>query len=129
MLDNILSPKETKIIVFEKQITIKPLSLKQTLMLGEILGSISEEIKTHFKEKDISDAQTLMQILNIAGYKKAGGIINILLNWQIENKTDCEISQEISLQEISSLTKALAEVNDFKEIFINFTTALEKLKI
>ncbi len=128
MID-ILSPKKINIIIFDKTITIKPLSLKQTISLGEILGSINQEIKKYFDEKNISDAQTLMQILNIAGDEKAGKIISILLNWQISDKTDCEISSEISLQEISTLIKAITEVNDFKEIFINFKTALEKLNI
>jgi len=129
-MKELISTKKSNLKIFGKDLEVQSLTLKQTIFLGEILGSISSKIKENLSDKkDLSDVRIFMEILKTSGLEKSGEIINILLNWQISDKTNKEISEQISLEEISGLIRALSETNDFKEIFINFKTAFEKLKI
>ena len=101
-----------------RDIEIKPLSIKQGVLLGRILGQIYSEIKDLKEEQNI-----FAKIFEIAGTNKTKEIINLLTNNAFKD-ISC-IEDKISLQELSLLTKTLSEVNDFTSIIANFSQALK----
>jgi hypothetical protein len=114
----ILVPQTKIIKIMGREIEIKPISIKNAVLLGRILGQIYNEIK------DLKDNQnTLAKIFEIAGTNKTKEIINILTGNAFKD-ISC-IEDKISLQELSLLTKTLSEVNDFTSIIANFSQALK----
>lgn len=113
---------QTKIIkIMGRDIEIKPISIKNAVLLGRILGQIYSEIK------DLKDNQNILaKIFEIAGTNKTKEILNLLTNNAFKDISSPE--DKITLQELSILTKTLSEVNDFSLIMANFSQALKVKK-
>ncbi|MBQ4493435.1 MAG: hypothetical protein II972_02390 [Elusimicrobiaceae bacterium] len=113
---------QTKIVkIMGRDIEIKPISIKNAVLLGRILGQIYGEIK------DLKDKQNILaKIFEIAGTNKTKEILNLLTNNAFKDVLCPE--DKITLQELSLLTKTLSEVNDFGLIMANFTQALKVKK-
>ena len=107
-----------KIKIMGRDIEIKPLSIKQGVLLGRILGQIYSEIKDLKEEQNI-----FAKIFEIAGTNKTKEIINLLTNNTFKDISCLE--DKISIEELSLLTKTLSEVNDFALIVANFSQALK----
>lgn len=107
-----------KIKIMGRDIEIKPLSIKQGVLLGRILGQIYSEIKDLKGEQNI-----FAKIFEIAGTNKTKEIINLLTNNAFKDISCLE--DKISIEELSLLTKTLSEVNDFALIVANFSQALK----
>jgi hypothetical protein len=115
---DILIPKTAAVTILGRRVEIKPLSIKSAVELGRILGNMHEALKAA-----APNAQNILpQILHLAGAQKAGEIINILTSNALADVKNIE--DKLTLLEASALTKAVFEVNDFSEIYLNFTTAL-----
>lgn len=119
-IDALLSPAKT-IKIMGRDIEVKPLSIKNAVLLGRILGQIYGEIKNLKDEKNI-----LAKIFEIAGTNKTKDILNILTDNAFKDISCLE--DKITLQELSLLTKTLSEVNDFALIITNFSQALKVKK-
>ena len=116
-----LLPKTKTIKIMEREIEIKPISIKNAVLLGRVLGQIYGEIK------DLKDNQNILaKIFEIAGTNKTKEIINLLTNNAFKDISSLE--DKITLQELSLLTKTLSEVNDFSSIIANFSQALKVKK-
>ena len=116
-----LLPKTKTITIMEREIEIKPISIKNAVLLGRILGQIYGEIK------DLKNTPNILaKIFEIAGTNKTKEIINILTNNAFKDISSLE--DKITLQELSLLTKTLSEVNDFSSIIANFSQALKVKK-
>lgn len=113
---------QTKIIkIMGRDIEIKPISIKNAVLLGRILGQIYGEIK------DLKDNQNILaKIFEIAGTNKTKEILNLLTNNAFKDISCPE--DQMTLQELSILTKTLSEVNDFALIMANFSQALKVKK-
>ena len=107
-----------KIKIMGRDIEIKPLSIKQGVLLGRILGQIYSEIKDLKEEQNI-----FAKIFEIAGTNKTKEIINLLTNNAFKDISCLE--DKMSIEELSLLTKTLSEVNDFALIVANFSQALK----
>lgn len=119
---DILCPHEKQIKILGKAITLRPLSIKQTINLGRILGQIKTEIQASLKE----DKQNpVLKILELAGTNKTREILDIFTNNEFKNIPNLE--DKLSLIELSNLALALTEVNDFKQIMLNFRAALKAI--
>ena len=116
-IDALLAPSKT-IKLMGRDIEIKPLSIKNAVLLGRFLGQIYGEIK-NLKE----DQNILAKICEIAGTNKTKEILNILTDNAFKDINSLE--EKITLQELSLLTKTLSEVNDFASIIANFSQALK----
>ncbi|MDR0291762.1 MAG: hypothetical protein LBI01_03145 [Elusimicrobium sp.] len=116
--------KKIRVAVIGREIEIKPLTLKQTIMLGSMFGRIYEEIIS--KARDNND-NFIFKIISGALPDDADDIINILSNFSFEGLKN--ISEKISLEETAALARAVAEVNDFEAISANFKSAFGKMKI
>lgn len=116
-IDALLAPSKT-IKLMGRDIEIKPLSIKNAVLLGRLLGQIYGEIK-NLKE----DQNILAKIFEIAGTNKTKEILNILTDNAFKDINSLE--EKITLQELSLLTKTLSEVNDFASIIANFSQALK----
>lgn len=114
--------KESAVEILGSIVKIKPLTLKQTICLGALLGGFYERFKS---EKD--GGNFLFSFLKNAPPAKADEIINILSNFSFAEYKD--ISEKISLAEISALVKAVSEVNDFEGIAANFKFAFARMTI
>ena len=117
-----LMPQTKTIKLMGREIEIKPISIKNAVLLGRILGQIYGEIKTLKAEDNI-----LAKIFEIAGTNKTKEILNLLTNNAFKDISFLE--DKISLRELSVLTKTLSEVNDFASIIANFSQALKVKKI
>ncbi|MCL2887954.1 MAG: hypothetical protein FWF35_01375 [Elusimicrobia bacterium] len=115
--------KKVRISIVGREIEIKPLTLKQTIMLGTMFGRIYQEIN---KTRDDNE-NFIFKIISGARPEDADDIINILSNFSFEDFTN--ISEKISLEETAALARAVAEVNDFEGISANFKSAFGKMKI
>ena len=116
-----LLPKTKTIRIMEREIEIKPISIKNAVLLGRVLGQIYGEIK------DLKNNQNILaKIFEIAGTNKTKEIINILTDNAFKDISSLE--DKITLQELSLLTKTLSEVNDFSSIIANFSQALKVKK-
>lgn len=113
---------QTKIVkIMGRDIEIKPISIKNAVLLGRILGQIYGEIK------DLKDNQNVLaKIFEIAGTNKTKEILNLLTNNAFKDILCPE--DKMTLQELSILTKTLSEVNDFALIMANFSQALKVKK-
>ena len=119
-LEALIAPTKT-IKILGRNIEVKPLSIKNAVLLGRLLGQIYNEIKT-LKEQD----NILAKIFEIAGTNKTKEILNILTDNAFKDISSLE--EKLSLQELSLLTKTLSEVNDFAVIIANFSQALKVKK-
>lgn len=118
---DVLVPQTKTIKIMGRDIEIKPISIKNAVLLGRILGQIYGEIK------DLKDNQNILaKIFEIAGTNKTKEILNLLTNNAFKDITCPE--DKMTLQELSILTKTLSEVNDFALIMANFTQALKVKK-
>lgn len=116
-----LIPQTKTVKIMGRDIEIKPISIKNAVLLGRILGQIYGEIK------DLKDNQNILaKIFEIAGTNKTKEILNLLTNNAFKDVLCPE--DKITLQELSLLTKTLSEVNDFGLIMANFTQALKVKK-
>lgn len=116
-----LLPKTKTIKIMGRDIEVKPLSIKNAVLLGRILGQIYGEIKNLKDEQNI-----LAKIFEIAGTNKTKEILNLLTDNAFKDISSLE--EKITLQELSLLTKTLSEVNDFALIIANFSQALKVKK-
>jgi hypothetical protein len=116
-----LLPQTKKIKIMGRDIEIKPISIKNAVLLGRLLGQIYGEIK------NLKDNQNILaKIFEIAGTNKTKEILNLLTNNAFKDVLCPE--DKITLQELSILTKTLSEVNDFALIMANFSQALKVKK-
>ena len=116
-----LLPQTKTIKIMGRDIEIKPISIKNAVLLGRLLGQIYGEIK------GLKDNQNILaKIFEIAGTNKTKEILNLLTNNAFKDITCPE--DKITLQELSILTKTLSEVNDFALIMANFSQALKVKK-
>ena len=116
-----LVPQTKTIKIMGRDIEIKPISIKNAVLLGRILGQIYGEIK------DLKDNQNILaKIFEIAGTNKTKEILNLLTDNAFKDISSPE--DKITLQELSILTKTLSEVNDFALIMANFSQALKVKK-
>ncbi len=116
-----LVPQTKTIKIMGRDIEIKPISIKNAILLGRILGQIYGEIKNLKENQNI-----LAKIFEIAGTNKTKEILNLLTNNAFKDVLCPE--DKITLQELSILTKTLSEVNDFALIMANFSQALKVKK-
>ena len=116
-----LVPQTKTIKIMGREIEIKPITIKNAVLLGRILGQIYGEIKTLKDEQNI-----LAKIFEIAGTNKTKEIINLLTDNAFKDISCPE--DKMTLQELSILTKTLSEVNDFALIMANFSQALKVKK-
>ncbi|MBR4508654.1 MAG: hypothetical protein IKP23_04210 [Elusimicrobiaceae bacterium] len=116
-----LLPQTKTIKIMGRDIEIKPISIKNAVLLGRLLGQIYGEIKA------LKDNQNILaKIFEIAGTNKTKEILNLLTNNAFKDVLCPE--DKITLQELSILTKTLSEVNDFALIMANFSQALKVKK-
>lgn len=116
---NGLIEKEINITLLGQTVKIKPLTLKQTICLGTLLG---ENYGAANKEKNF-----FLSFIKNAPPGAADEIINILSNFSFPAHKN--ISEKITLNEISVLIKAVGEVNDFEAVAANFKSALARMII
>ncbi len=119
---DILCPPERQIKILGKSITLRPLSLKQTINLGRILGQIKTELAASLKD---GKQNPVLKILELAGTNKTREILDIFTNNEFKDISNLE--DKLSLIELSNLALALTEVNDFKQIMLNFRAALKAI--
>lgn len=119
---DILCPPERQIKILGKSITLRPLSLKQTINLGRVLGQIKTELQASLKE---GKQNPVLKILELAGTNKTREILDIFTNNEFKDISNLE--DKLSLIELSNLALALTEVNDFKQIMLNFRAALKAI--
>ena len=119
---DILCPPERQIKILSKTITLRPLSIKQTINLGRILGQIKTEIEASLKD---GKQNPVLKILELAGTNKTREILDIFTNNEFKDISNLE--DKLSLIELSNLALALTEVNDFKQIMLNFRAALKAI--
>ena len=119
---DILCPPERRIKILGKAITLHPLSIKQTVNLGRILGQIRTELQASLKDEK---QNPFLKILELAGTNKTREILDIFTHYEFKDITNLE--DKLSLIELSNLALALTEVNDFKQIMLNFRAALKAI--
>lgn len=122
---DILYPENIKIRLCERDIIIKPLSIKQAIDLGRIINTIKTEgdFAAADDKNPLSQSARFAKILDMAGTNKSREILNILTGGALKDINNPQ--EKITLLELSHLLKALAEVNDFKTLLLNFTLALK----
>lgn len=119
---DILCPHERQIKILGKTITLRPLSIKQTIILGRILGQIKTELEASLKDEK---QNPFLKILELAGTNKTREILDVFTNNEFKDISNLE--DKLSLIELSNLALALTEVNDFKQIMLNFRAALKAI--
>ena len=119
---DILCPPERQIKILGKAITLRPLSIKQTIILGRILGQIKTELEASLKDEK---QNPFLKILELAGTNKTREILDVFTNNEFKDISNLE--DKLSLIELSNLALALTEVNDFKQIMLNFRAALKAI--
>ena len=119
---DILCPPERQIKILGKSLTVRPLSLKEAINLGRILGQIKTEVQASLKD---GKQNPVLKILELAGTNKTREILDIFTHNEFKNIPDLE--DKLSLIELSTLALALTEVNDFKQIMLNFRAALKAI--
>jgi len=117
---DILCPPQRQIKILGKTITLRPMSLKEAIILGKILGQIKTEVQATLKE---NKANPVLKILELAGTNKMREILDIFTHNQLKEISNLE--DKISLLELSNLALTLTEINDFKQIMLNFRSALK----
>lgn len=119
---DILCPHERQIKILGKTITLRPLSIKQTIILGRILGQIKTELEASLKDEK---QNPFLKILELASTNKTREILDVFTNNEFKDIANLE--DKLSLIELSNLALALTEVNDFKQIMLNFRAALKAI--
>lgn len=119
---DILCPPQRQIKILGKTITVRPLSLREAINLGRILGQLKDEVQTALKE---NQANPVLKILELAGTNKTREILDIFTHYQFKEVKDLE--NKLSLLDLSTLALTLTEVNDFKQIMLNFRAALKAI--
>ena len=119
---DILCPPQRQIKILGKTINIRPLSLKEAINLGRVLGQIKTEVQASLKE---NQRNAVMKILELAATNKMREILDIFTHYQLKEIKDLE--EKISLLDLSTLALTLTEVNDFKQIMLNFRAALKAI--
>ena len=119
---DILCPPERRIKILGKTVNIRPLSLKEAINLGRILGQIRTEVQASLKDEK---QNPFLKILELAGTNKTREILDIFTHYEFKDIKDLE--GKLSLIELSNLALALTEVNDFKQIMLNFRAALKAI--
>ena len=118
----ILCPPQRQIKILGKTINIRPLSLKEAISLGRILGQLKTEVQASLKE---TKENPVLKILELAGTNKMREILDIFTHNQLKEISNLE--DKISLLDLSTLALTLTEVNDFKQIMLNFQAALKAM--
>ena len=119
---DILCPPERHIKILGKTINIRPLSLKEAIILGRILGQLKTEIQASLKD---NRENPVLKIFELAGTNKIREILDIFTHYEFKEVKNLE--DKLSLLELSSLALTLTEVNDFKQIMLNFRAALKAI--
>ena len=119
---DILCPQEREIKILGKTINIRPLSLKEAINLGRILGQLKTEVQASLKD---GKQNPVLKILELAGTNKTREILDIFTHNEFKDVSNLE--DKLSLIERSNLALALTEVNDFKQIMLNFRAALKAI--
>ncbi|WP_428897824.1 hypothetical protein Dip518_000009 [Parelusimicrobium proximum] len=114
--------KQSVVSLSGQSITLKPLTLKQTIALGSIFAAYYEKIK-QLPEND----NFLKKILHSLKEEDLDEVIQILSNFAFPSHKS--LSAKLNLEELSSLFSAVAEINDFSLIYANFRSAFTKMKI
>lgn len=120
-----LIEKKAVVKILGREITIKPLTLKQTICLGNFMGEIYESVKGN--EEEFKKTNILSFVLKNSSVQQADLILNILTNFVFDTYKD--LSSKITLEEASALMDALSRVNDFEGLAANFKSALGRMKI
>ncbi|HUT85632.1 MAG TPA: hypothetical protein VMW66_02195 [Elusimicrobiales bacterium] len=120
---NTLVPPSQQISVLGKTRTIKPFTLKQTILLGRIVNEIKGKLDIDLKSQKSASA-LFLDILAKLGKEETVNLIEILLNTDLD-ESEKTMAENISLNELSEIIKAISKINDFKKVLGNFTTALE----
>ena len=119
---DILCPPKRQIKILGKTINIRPLSLKEAINLGRVLGQFREEVQIALKD---NRQNAVLKILELAGTNKMREILDIFTHYQFKEVKDLE--EKLSLLDLSTLALTLTEVNDFKQIMLNFRAALKAI--
>ena len=119
---DILCPPQRQIKILGKTITLRPLSLREAISLGRILGQLKDEVQTALKE---NQGNPVLKILELAGTNKTREILDIFTHYEFKEVKDLE--NKLSLLDLSTLALTLTEVNDFKQIMLNFRAALKAM--
>ena len=99
---------------------LKPMSVRDAVKLGRILGQMRQEVIAAAKDEHTN---ILAGILQLAGTNKTQEILQILTCGYFKDVSN--IDEKLSLAELSLLAKTVCEVNDFKMVMQNFTSALK----
>ncbi len=121
---DILCPRSVKVSVLGREIEIRPLSIAGAVKLGRLIGALHRDI-ADFGAASQEKGQTniLLKILEITSSQQADEILNILSGGAFKNIGN--LTDKLSVLELSAVAKAVSEVNDFETIVLNFTTALK----
>lgn len=123
---NIFVPKESEVRVFGKVRKVKPLTLKRAVELSRLLSRVHEQTKDELKDA-VTDVQALVGILSLVDSFTCAKIIETLGGFCLEENERAE-AENIEVAELARIVNAVGEVNDFAEIFENFTRAFRDLK-
>ena len=114
---DILVPRTVKINLLGRAVEVGPLSIKEAVRLGRVLGRMHGQIKNMD-----GGANALAQILQNANAQDADEIINILTRGAFAGVKN--LDDKLTLHDLSVLAKAVCGVNDFAAVAANFTAAL-----
>ena len=84
---DILCPPERQIKILGKSLTVRPLSLKEAINLGRILGQIKTEVQASLKD---GKQNPVLKILELAGTNKTREILDIFTHNEFKNIPDLE---------------------------------------
>lgn len=121
---NALVPPKTQINALGSRVTIKPFNIRQTIRLIGFIKEVRQKLGSGFKSDNLATSDMVLEILGKLDRKQIASLVEILLNAEFTS-TEKELAENISIEELSEILKALASVNDFKKIIANFTTAME----
>ncbi|WP_424244673.1 hypothetical protein Dip510_001934 [Elusimicrobium posterum] len=120
-----LIEKKITVSLLGRDIEIKPLTLKQTICLGNFMAEIYENVKG--REEEFKNTNILTFVLKNCAPAQADMVINILSNFSFDACKN--LSSKITLEDTAALVNAVSTVNDFEGLAANFKSALERLKI
>ncbi len=120
---DILCPRSVKVRALGRDIEIRPLSIASAVKLGRLIGALHRDIAAFGPAGQEGQANILLKILEITSSQQADEILNILSGGAFKNVSN--LTEKLSVLELSAVAKAVSEVNDFKTIVLNFTTALK----
>lgn len=120
---DILCPRSVRLKALGREIEIRPLSIAGAIKLGRLLGALHQDIRACARANPEGKENFLLKILELTSTSQADEILNILSGGAFRNVSN--LSEKLSVLELSALAKAVSEVNDFQTIVLNFTTALK----